>query len=106
MKDFFVIIAATFLNGEWDSSFATWGDNSLTETFQTLEACETRLVERWQNNNPPPPFPDKWEGSMEKNMTLLWWLLKTLDKALNFRAVQFMRRKQASEGANALTIIA
>ena len=66
MKDFFVIIAATFLNGEWDSSFATWGDNSLTETFQTLEACETRLVERWQNNNPPPPFPDNWEGSMEK----------------------------------------
>ena len=65
--DFFIIIATTFLNGEWDGSFNTTDDNLLTETFQTHEACETRLVERWLNNNPPPPFPDNWEGTMEKD---------------------------------------
>ena len=62
MKIIYVIIATAFVNNEWDSSWITKREN-----FGSKEACEERLIQKWNNKELMPGLENLTRVSIEKD---------------------------------------
>ena len=62
MKIIYVVIATAFVNNEWDGSWITEREN-----FSSREACEERLIQKWNNKELMPGLANMKDVNIEKD---------------------------------------